>query len=161
MEKRLIIAIVLSIAIIAAYQFISPQTRTAQPAPPPKMQDLDQVSKVNIEEEAPSPELPVSEKETVLETDRYILTFSNIGGSIKKIELKEYTHPETRKTFELVTGAEGREAILSLKSSALAENLSLKRYAITQKTPDSISYFFNIPGKFQIIKKYKVHNSND
>ena len=87
MEKRLILAIALSVLIIVSFQYIFPAPKHAPIAG--KAQESAAVKEAeNIQYLPPIP--PVDEKEYTISTDRFIITFSNIGGAVKKIELKNY-----------------------------------------------------------------------
>ena len=118
MEKRALSAIVLSLLVIFVFQWYVtrnyPQSEaTRQPS---QYQDAhgrlvsaNTFQRPSIAENPtregghspqtetmlPSP-IPAKEEETVVETERFIITFTNIGGSIKKIELKDYPDPEQK-----------------------------------------------------------------
>ncbi|MFA5845840.1 MAG: membrane protein insertase YidC [Thermodesulfovibrionales bacterium] len=94
MDKRTLIAIILSIAILVGYQyfFIKPvppkpvteQAKTAQG----EEKKQEAVKPVSV---LPSmPAVPSGEKEIKVETDLYSAIFSSAGGTIKKWELKKY-----------------------------------------------------------------------
>ncbi len=97
MEKRTLIAIVLSIAILLGYQYFFAE-RVSQPV----KEQPETVKKEEPQKEPakpatlPSPVLPVSSegKEVKIETDLYSATISSIGGAIKKWELKKYKDKE-------------------------------------------------------------------
>ena len=106
MEKRLIIAIALSILVIVSYQYLF-----VKPAPkaPEAVKPVEEAAPFPVEErpsvEAPPFEVapPIQdEKEFDVETDKYILTFSNIGGSLKKIRLKGYKEARSGEPLTLV-----------------------------------------------------------
>ena len=86
MEKRLIVAIVLSILVIVSFQFLSPKAQR-----PPQVitggEKSAPVGKQVLPQESYQEE-PTEEKTTVAETERYILTFTNIGGSLKDVKQK-------------------------------------------------------------------------
>ena len=117
MEKRLILAITLSILIIVSFQylFVKPsveasrraaQAQTGEPARAPE-------TNFTITPQPPSPD----EKETVVETDKYLLTFSNIGGAIKEIDLKDYKAADGNGPFVLAKTGSPREYILSINDN--------------------------------------------
>ena len=98
MEKKLITAIALSILIIVAFQYL-----VAKPAPPttalaPK--ETVTAKGVEILPVAEPQNLP-EEKELEVITGKYILTFSNIGGSIKDIKLTDYKTLNAKEPLEL------------------------------------------------------------
>ncbi len=93
MEKRILIAVILSVIILIAYTFFAPS-----PTPPPK----DQKAEKPVEkkgEAMPPPtgevlevpgELSKEEKTVTVETDLYKAVFTNKGGVISRWELKQY-----------------------------------------------------------------------
>ena len=97
MEKRVLIAVLLSIAVLYGYSFFAPQP----PAPP--VVEQKQAAQAPAETSAvPSPSGVVPalsvpsvpeagpEKDVTVETDLYTVVFSSRGGSLKKLVLKNY-----------------------------------------------------------------------
>src|SRR3989338_8643096 len=99
MEKRIVLAVALSILIILSFQFLvgkpsmSPP-RAAAPEPRPLAEPTADLPLASYVQPKPSAE----EREIEVETDRYILTFSNIGGAIKNIRLKDYKELDRKST---------------------------------------------------------------
>lgn len=103
MDRNVIIAIILSIAILMAYQFYTMQT--SPPPPPPKKED--QVAKEQLKEQPKEPvtkpaplinvppivdkHIKAEEKDIIVENDLYSAIFTSRGGTIKTITLKNYT----------------------------------------------------------------------
>ena len=93
MEKRLLLAFVLSFLVLAIWGRLFP---TSPPIPPPAVV-ADDEEPVEIKSAPPPPalapqtELAAIEEETVLETEKLKIILSNIGGHIKSIELVEYS----------------------------------------------------------------------
>ncbi len=98
MEKRTLLAITISIAILLVYQyfFVKP------PAPPvtsgniaresskePTKEEMKQAS-ANAPASIPKINASEGEREVVVENDLYTATFSSMGGTIKSILLKQY-----------------------------------------------------------------------
>lgn len=159
MERRLIIAIALSILVIISFQFLSPKTqKLSQPAPGKEIL-------LPSEEQAPSRETykeePAEEKPAIADTQRYTLTFTNMGGSLKDIKLKEYRDSRTGAPLHLVQNAEGERAVFSFKSNALAKGLDKRDFQLVKKEKDKIAYAYSYPGKFKLTKEYSFYNSND
>jgi len=94
MEKRTLIAIILSIIILVGYQYLFVK-------PVPQKSVKEQVKTAKKEEKPSEPVKPVStpvsvpavpseEKEVKIETEMYSAILSSRGGTIKKWELKKY-----------------------------------------------------------------------
>lgn len=94
MEKRMILAIVLSIAILMGYQFFFAPSVPRQPV---KEQAKSSQKEAAQEEPvkpdslpSPASAIPMEGKDIKIETDLYFATLSSTGGTIKRWELKKY-----------------------------------------------------------------------
>ncbi len=94
MEKRTLLAIAISIAILLIYQYFF-----LKPAAPPeagpgivKEAPKGEVKQASAAPAAviPAPDVTEAEREVVVDNDLYTATFSSMGGSIKSILLKNY-----------------------------------------------------------------------
>ncbi|MDD5434295.1 MAG: membrane protein insertase YidC [Nitrospira sp.] len=93
MEKRVLIAIVLSVLVLIGYQYLAPapppQPKSQQAAQP--VQNPAESSPISQTEALPlSGKMPGEEKTITVETDLYKAVFTNRGGVIKHWELKKY-----------------------------------------------------------------------
>jgi len=158
MEKRLILAIALSILIILIFQSFVQPPKTAVNQPPayptraPAQAPSEALSDVSVSGPLQAPK--AKEETQAIETDRYILTFSNIGGSLKTIVLKDYTASGTNEPFALVTNAEGEKGIFSMNSNTLAGALDLEKFTLNQREKNRLVYTYSKPGVFEIVKEY-------
>ncbi|HCL80964.1 MAG TPA: hypothetical protein DHW81_01655 [Nitrospiraceae bacterium] len=96
MDKRMLLAIILSIAILITYQYLMP---TAPPPAPVKdakeaVTEKDKNPKAVPQSIAPSlipkPETSGVEEEIKVENDLYIAVLTSKGGAMKSIELKKF-----------------------------------------------------------------------
>ncbi len=96
MDKRMLLAIILSIAILITYQYLMP---TAPPVAPVKdakeaVKGEDKSAKAVPQAAAPlsmpKADRPVLEREIRVENDLYSAVLTSKGGAIKSIELKKY-----------------------------------------------------------------------
>lgn len=159
MEKRLILAIALSILVIVTFQHFTARppiqlglgkdaTQIAQPAPA-------------IAERRPAAYLPPeplsAEKELDIETDKYILTFSNIGGSIKKIRLKDYKKARSNEPLDLVEIKYPKGYIFAVSDPLNSLALDSLAYEF-EKGDGVVSYTLKLKD-VEAIKKYILHNA--
>jgi len=105
MEKRLVLAIALSVLVIVAFQyFAKPPIKTEIPRSEKTTRETP--ATIIIKEPELKSYVPTKilseEKEFNVETDRYSLSFSNVGGSIKKIRLKDYKNLRSDEPLDLV-----------------------------------------------------------
>ena len=157
MEKRLIIAIALSVLIIVTFQFLFP----AQKQAPIKSQETAAVVKEDEvkAEQYVQPAPPADEKELVAAADRYIVTFSDIGGAVKKIELKNYKNLKSNEPLALSAETNPSNYIFSIKDTIGTLCLDRAGYRL-EHSGDKVIYTLAIKN-FEITKIYTLHNSNN
>ncbi len=102
MEKRTLIAIVLSILVLVVFSYLTPKRPVQQQAPPPAAKEQE---KPSVEEKQPEPAVqvpevtvitPAAEKEIHIENDLYSAVFTTKGGTIKNWKLKQYPDSEEK-----------------------------------------------------------------
>lgn len=158
MEKRLITAIALSILVIISFQHFF-----GRPQQPPRGEPGAPTAPIAIQPaketvyEAPA-EQPVSEEEFTFESDRLVITFSNVGGAIKRIQLKDYKDSSSRDMLTLASAKAPKSYILSMRDPSNILPLDSSRYELSRKD-NAIIYTLKLPG-IEVIKKYIVPNSN-
>jgi YidC/Oxa1 family membrane protein insertase len=156
MEKRLILAIALSVLIIVAFQFMFPQHKQA-PLTGKAQEPVAVKEAENIQYIPPVP--PVEEKEFTIATDKLIVTFSNIGGAIKKIELKNYKKLKSNEPLLLVEENNPSNYIFSIKDTL--DSLPLERAAYKLDSSNNKVIYTLEEKKFEITKTYILHNSSN
>jgi len=162
MEKRLIFAIALSILIIVSFQYLSPKPPAPQVLPESTATPVSTSVGTAIKDEAllsPAPLLQSpDEKEFVVETGKAVITFTNIGGSIKSIQLKDYKDLSSGEFFVLADVQDPRERIFAMTSSGIIAGLDSAVYDL-KKIGEEVIYSTQAKG-FEITKRYRLHNSN-
>jgi YidC/Oxa1 family membrane protein insertase len=107
MEKRVLIAVLLSFLVLYAYQamFPPPQDETKKPVQASKAATAPNASAPAVSNPAPSPEPAAGEPEheIVLENADVRGVFSTRGGALKSWQLKKY-HDDHGQPYELVAG---------------------------------------------------------
>ncbi len=91
MEKRTLIAIALSIAILIGYQYLFVKPLTQPPAGE-KIEGVTEKKDVAVPAQMP-PVVPVAlsdEREVKVETDMYVAVLTSKGGTVKRWDLKNY-----------------------------------------------------------------------
>ncbi len=154
MEKKLITAIALSILIIVTFQYFvaKPISPTTIPAP----KEVATQKGAEILPVAEPKNLP-EEKELEVVTGKYILTFSNIGGSIKEIKLTDYKALNSKEPLELVRISNPREAIFNISDALSGETFDLIGYNLKS---EGLTITYTLTTKdYEITKRYTLHNS--
>ncbi len=152
MEKRLILAIALSILIVLGFQFLSPKPVVPPARGVPAPTAMEPAEEAEITEAAIT---GVEEKEVEVETDSFQLTFSNVGGAIKKIVLKNFKASNSVENLDLINLTNPTEYLFNMSSTVYPE-IDIAPYSV-QRYDNSIIYTLKSEG-FEIIKRYKVHN---
>lgn len=154
MEKRLILAIVLSVLILLGFQRLMP--KPAIPLTPEPARTTSAPS-VKEEDEISQAIAPIAEeKELEVETDNYALTFSNIGGAIKKIRLKNFKASDSDESLSLVSLTNPAEYILNIESMT---NPGLNTSVYSEQRSDGAVTYTLKTGDLLITKKYALHKS--
>ena len=158
MEKRLILAIAFSIMIIVAFQYLSPKPAPVPTAMTVPVGAIPAAIEKEVKEPAVVIEPAVDEKTLTVETDRLILTFSNIGGSLKEIRLKDYRDLKTSDPLLLAEIQNPASYIFAMSGVAPKVALDKIAYGVSAKD-DTITYSAAV-GDISVIKKYIVRKSS-
>ncbi|MFB3925358.1 MAG: membrane protein insertase YidC [Syntrophales bacterium] len=132
MEKRAILAIVLSFVVVMLYQyfFVKPQV----PKQPPPVQTTGQAAVETTKEPVAPPAAaiepsrqPISEQDVKVDTPLYTAVFTTRGGALKSFKLKKYRRSLDRNSppVELVDAKEGINYPLSLTFPDSSINIPL------------------------------------
>lgn len=162
MEKRLILAIALSILVMISFQHFAvkppPRPEAAQGGKAAKQTApaIVTTKEAELKSHLP-PEVLSGEKEFDVETSKYILTFSNVGGSIKRIRLKDYKDLNSDEPLPLVEIPNPKEYIFAISDPLNSLPLDSTLYEFA-KTGDGITYLLKV-NNLEVIKKYILHNS--
>jgi YidC/Oxa1 family membrane protein insertase len=167
MEKnRTLIAVVLSIVIIMGFQHwmaarypkhgqLSPAQPSAQAPAATAPIEVAPTAPISAEQAQP---LIQEEDEYVAESDRHMITFSNLGGAIKRIELKEFADKETGEPYLLMDAKDPQYYAGSIDLlGRMADRSAI--YALT-KDGKQITYKHTSDG-IEITKTYKMRNAAD
>lgn len=156
MEKRLFLVLALSILIIVTFQYFVAKPSYKAPAQNPIAETTPAASQKLTEMGQGLPSKPsVEEKTLTAETERYILTFSNIGGSIKEIRLKDYKD-SLGGPLALVDIKNPREYIFNISSPFCPAPLDLSGYEV-ERTDQAIKWSLKT-NDFEITKRYVLLN---
>lgn len=103
--------------------------------------------------------LPVEEDEILVETEKYLITFSTAGGAIKKIDLKEFADKETGEPYEMINIEDPKNYIgaLSFSDGSIDE---VVKYVIS-KNGNTINCEYESPEGLKVVKRYNIQNTND
>src|SRR5262245_42069130 len=155
MEKRILIAFLLSFAVLYGFRFLYPppavekpaDTKVAtpeSPAPPPAV--AAQPKSINDEVLQAD-----SAKDVQIETAVFRAVVSNEGGVLKSLKLKEYLDAKTRKDpVELIDPYAGRQVgfpwAFATGDPALDKILSQAKFVVQQETPYKVSLDYRAEG---------------
>jgi len=156
MEKRLILAVALSILIIVTFQhfFVKPPVSTPPSAPGGKvaLRPSDE-----IVPKGPLPKRSIDEIEFSIETDRFVITFSDIGGAIKRVILKDYKKAGTNEPFTLLQVSDPKNYIFAFSTILNSTLRDLLPYKGSKE--DSAIIYSRKADDVEISKRYILHNT--
>lgn len=158
MEKRLIFAIAISVMIIVGFQYLGPKSAPVPTAPAPLAGTMPVSVSKDIKEPPVIIEPAVDEKTLTVETDKFILTFSNVGGSLKEIRLKDYKDLKTSDPLLLAEIQNPASYIFAL--SSIYPKIALDKIAYDVSTKNDAVIYSATVGDLAIVKKYIIHKSN-
>lgn len=135
MEKRLLLAVTLSIIVMLLYPFFMakinpPREEPMISTPLVRQEDVVKTYTEVPKEETPEPTLPDSAISESFSNERYSMDISNIGGSIQKIEIKD----DKRLDIDLVDNAIYEAGILSIEGKGALAGLSSQPFEIKEDT---------------------------
>lgn len=154
MDKKMIIAIVLSLVVLFSFQMLAPK-KPAVKAPVPQRVSTEAAipaKESGIKYQEKSAEPAQEETTATILTDKYELTFSNIGGSLKEVSLIKGDEKETIYSEE--TPAMRSFTVTSPLVSGL-ENASFDE----ERGDGFIEYTYTDPGWLEVTKRYTFHKS--
>jgi YidC/Oxa1 family membrane protein insertase len=158
MEKRMVVAIALSLMVLLAFQFMSPKKTTVSPVAETSYEKTI-VSPVrgDVELAARPATQKASRKEetTEIQTDKYELVFSDIGASLKKVTLKDYLEESAMEV--LYEQEDPAKRTFALTSSLLAGLDSAKFMA--KQGMNTLEYTYVEPEWIQVTKRYVFDKS--
>ena len=163
MEKRTLLAVALSVLVIVVFQYWAAKNYAhKRPAGTVETAVAPQEGfgeTINVSQDLPqNVELATKEEEYLAETDRFVFTFSNMGGSIKKVELKEFGDRETGRPYLLASIDKPQYFIGAFN---LPENFMLSNVPYQLITAgDTIRYIYKTDD-IEIEKVFTLHNYND
>src|SRR5262245_11264299 len=161
MEKRFILAFVLSFLLLYAFRALFAPTQSNEPpiaqAPAPAPVNTVQTTEKSLPVSAESATAVPAEgiraekpEEVSFETARYAATFSNLGGVLKSYKLKDYFNGEGHP-LELINQEVGDKVgwplALVTGDKAVDDQLKNSLFAV-ERTPDSLVLEFGANGVY-------------
>ncbi|MEI6242309.1 MAG: YidC/Oxa1 family insertase periplasmic-domain containing protein, partial [Chlamydiota bacterium] len=145
--------VVLSVSVIAGYQLLMnklyPRQQIEQTSLPIESKQGETVKHELIKQSEAI--IPLDEERTVIKTDKYSITLSNVGGCIAEIKLNEFR--EKGEPLILTKSDFINDRIFSLTG---LDDLSGAKFQL-EKTDLTLVYTHKINEKLEIIKKYSFY----
>jgi YidC/Oxa1 family membrane protein insertase len=174
MEKRAIIAAVLSIAVFYAYYLLFPPAPKVIPKPTTQQSSTQAPIKTESEPNIarPKPQLmpqvaPSMAKDVYVDTDLYSAVFSSQGGSLKSFVLKKFKETNKPGGNQVALINESNPAMFALKTDS--QGIALSPTAIYATAVDKLTVNGNEQGKLEFIyttangytvkKTYTIHGN--
>lgn len=170
MDKRTLLAIVLSIAVLMLFSYFSPQRPVQRAAKPPEVTEVVTPAKEEVQKIIDIPaaplDIPVDVTEIKVETDLYSAVFTSKGGTIKEWSLKEYPDKDMNPVSLLQTDAElpPLSIILDDRGQVRPDDLN---YSVDKRTvfsaggnKDSLTFFYTDNSGLSIEKKFTFYRDS-
>jgi YidC/Oxa1 family membrane protein insertase len=172
MEKRAIIAVVLSIAVFYAYYFLFPPAPKVIPKQSAK-QAATQTPITTASERNVTPSIPQSltqtgpsvAKDVFVDTDLYRAVFSSQGASIKSFVLKKFRESNTADGKNVTLINETNPALYALKTGSQGISLSpsaiyttsLNNLTVNGKEQRTLDFIYTSANGYTVKKTYNIH----
>ena len=122
-------------------------------------QQATQIPAKETEEMRRLSEVSAEEKELEVETDKYMLTFTNIGGAVKRIRLKDYKNSNSNEPLDLVEITNPRQFMFSISAPLIARPFDTAAYDMIKES-GAVTYSLRFGG-IEVVKKYILPKSNN
>lgn len=166
-EKKLLLALALSLIVLFTFQIFykpAPRKGISPPATTAAMQNMAQgargaaqtTSSGMISQQQKSIDR-AGEKQETIGTDHNDYVFSNLGGSLTKISLKEYKNKGQEEV--LYSEDDPAKRIMSIQNT-LVPGIDTRKYE-QRIGKDFVEYKMTEPGLFEVTKRYDVRKSLD
>jgi YidC/Oxa1 family membrane protein insertase len=176
MEKRVLIAVILSIAVMYGYSILFPppkqlQPEKAQASAVSQQTEPVQVKNILLPGEALSPvagKIADNTKDVSVETDVFRAEFSVMGGALKKLTLKQYKDKVGAAGKEIILVNEGNHNLFTLATEYPGFSSSPIQYSATSSEKltlsgaekKSIDFSFVTPTGVHLIKRFTFSGSS-
>jgi YidC/Oxa1 family membrane protein insertase len=173
MEKRTLIAIVLSILVLVVFSYLMPQKPARKPVVPAEEVELEQKKEPEppAQEEiaipVPAPEIVSKERAIRVENNLFSAVFTTRGGTIQQWELKKY--PDQDELVGLVPPGPVIPPVTIIPVGQLGASPPERNFlvdteedSITLKAADkkSLSFLFSDPSGLTIKKTYTFYRDS-
>ncbi len=160
MEKKMLIALALSLAVLFVFQGLTAKKKQQIQAPLPAPDAAVQLPAQTGDRQLPAPsrikqEAPLQENETEILTDKYRLVFSDVGGTLKKLYLEG---DRENGTEELIMSEDDVSKRPFAMRSAFLAGLENRQYSIMERQ-NVLEYRLIEPGWVEITKRYEFHKA--
>ncbi len=174
MEQRVILFLVLSIVIVFSYPYFL-SMMGVPPDKPTQKQEVPKEAKTIPNKDVRQKEIvmetaiePAGKLEKVIETDLYRVVLSNVGGTIKKWELKKYTYKNEKgeeRPIQLIKETSKTLPITVIEYGNTTDSIGIYKMdasplILNKDKPEAIVEMDYVSPKGQNIKKIlKFHNN--
>lgn len=167
MDKRTILAVVLSTIVIMMFSYFSPQQKPVRK--PSVVPSAEKPAQTEIQQTAPAheqlitpPDMPVEIKEIAVETDLYSAVFTTKGGTLKKWDLKKHSCKDKNNKempVSLVSAGVSAPPVYIMLDGELKDLPSTVNYSVDKDSvifdsnSNSLTFFYADSSKQLSIKK--------
>lgn len=162
MEKRVIIALGLSLSVLVSFQFVMAKLYPQAVTPIAKKQIVEEVKPVQNQEtptQIPQPILPnLNEEEVIFQNKLYKVTFSDIGAAVKKAVLNENPEVGLNISYDVFESKGTQDRLFLFFPDKIGSSLNNVRYDV-ERSNDEVIFTHNFNNEFMLEKRFRFHNS--
>ena len=139
---------------------------TSEKSPPvfqkiPEYAPLNPIRNSNITAVKPDSRVPEKEEIHILETDFLRVTFTNLGGAIKKVAFKKYPlNVESSQPYPFNQGSSLPALSLSLGDDPISAGSLLTPFSLLEKNDHTIQFVQQITPELKLYRSYQLNKNS-
>jgi len=164
MEKRVILALALSLFILIGFQLVVSKYYPARTIPTaPKKEIVEET--IPVQKEWPAAISPTinqqilaDEQEIIFQNNIYTITFTDIGAGIKKVTLNQNPKAGLNISYDILDAKDPTASLFLFLPDKTSAGLNNVKYDV-KKSGDEIVFTHNFNNELIVEKKYRFYNS--
>jgi len=176
MEKRVLIAVILSIAVMYGYSMFFPAAPKIQPVEKSSIVSSQETSQAQVKAVPLADQTLVTQSagmvsssaDVIVDTDLFTAVFSPQGAALKKLTLKKYKNKTGEKGNPIVLLNETNQSAFTLTTDYSALSLtnpavftpSAQSLSVTGENKKSVEFTALMPNGVRLVKRFSFSGSN-
>lgn len=160
MEKKTMLALALSLVVLIGFQIIMAKFYPQKAMPVQSRAILQEKVIEQMREQAKPEIIPVfsDEKEVVFANNLYAITFSDIGGGVKKVTLNKNPKNGLNIACEVFSAKSADKGLFLFFPDKFGSGLNNAKY-LARQVEDGVIFTYTGNNELQVEKRYRLRNS--